>query len=100
MNKTRLIALVAAASFLCSSIGLKTPAQTGPITAIGCGRLINPADGSITLNAIVIIKGQRVEQTGAGLRIPDGARVIDLSAYTVLPGLIDCHTHINAPTGR
>ena len=69
-------------------------AQTSSLTAIKCGRLINPVDGSITQNAIIIVRGDRVEQAGPSLKIPDGANVIDLSRLTVLPGLIDSHTHI------
>ncbi|HEX5731581.1 MAG TPA: amidohydrolase family protein [Blastocatellia bacterium] len=69
-------------------------AQSAEVTAIRCGRLINPVDGSVTQNAVIIARGERIEQVGANIPVPTGARVIDLSAYTVLPGLIDCHTHI------
>jgi imidazolonepropionase-like amidohydrolase len=70
------------------------PAQTEPLTAIRCGRLLNPQDGTIVHNAVIIVRGDRVERVGAGVPIPASAKVVDLSGYTVLPGLIDCHTHI------
>ncbi|HTF36963.1 MAG TPA: amidohydrolase family protein, partial [Blastocatellia bacterium] len=84
-------ALVLAWILLLSSFAF---AQSNLLTAIRCGRLINPVDGSVTQNAVIIVRGDRIEQVGANLSIPSGAKVIDLSAYTVLPGLIDCHTHI------
>ncbi|HXG66193.1 MAG TPA: amidohydrolase family protein [Blastocatellia bacterium] len=78
----------------CLCAGWISQAQSNAVTAIRCGRLISPADGAVTQNAIILARGDRIEQVGAGLAIPNGAKVIDLSGYTVLPGLIDCHTHI------
>lgn len=86
-SKTLSLALI----LLLSSVAF---AQSNAVTAIKCGRLINPVDGSVTQNAVIIVRGERIEQVGASLSIPSGAKIIDLSAYTVLPGLIDCHTHV------
>jgi len=84
------------ALFLALILLISTPAfaQSNAVTAIKCGRLINPVDGAVTQNAVILVRGDRIEQVGPSLSIPGGAKVIDLSAYTVLPGLIDCHTHV------
>ncbi len=71
-----------------------SPLHAEDVTAIRAGQLLNPVDGSLTRNAVIVIRNDRIEQVGANAAIPAGARVIDLSAYTVLPGLIDSHTHI------
>jgi imidazolonepropionase-like amidohydrolase len=61
---------------------------------IKAGRLIDVRAGKVLTNQSILIEGDRIKQVGANFKPPDGARVIDLSGATVLPGLIDNHTHI------
>lgn len=67
--------------------------QSAPITAIRAGRLIDPDTGTVATNQVIIIEGEKITAVGANLPIPAGATVIDLSKLTVLPGLVDAHTH-------
>lgn len=62
--------------------------------AIRAGKLIDGRGGPPITNAVILIQGDRVTAVGSGLTIPANARVIDLSKSTVLPGFIDCHTHV------
>ena len=64
------------------------------VTAIKAGRLIDPDTTAVLTDQVVLVRQNRIEAVGKGLAIPAGARVIDLSNMTVLPGLIDCHTHL------
>jgi imidazolonepropionase-like amidohydrolase len=67
------------------------------LTAIRCGRLIDVKAGRAVSDAagmIILIENGRIVSVGPRLAIPSGARLIDLGSATVLPGLIDAHTHL------
>lgn len=69
-------------------------AATGQITVIKAGRLIDPDSATVLTDQIIIIRGNKFEAVGRNLPIPADATIIDLSRMTVLPGLINCHTHL------
>lgn len=74
-------------------VPLCVAAPAAETKAILCGRLIDGLGDEVRPGASVIIEGDRIVSVSDGEGIPEGARVIDLSAYTVLPGLIDAHVH-------
>ena len=67
------------------------PAET---IAVRAGRMFDPRSGSMLSNQTIVINGDRVVDVGPNVQVPAGARVIDLSEATVLPGLIDSHLHV------
>ena len=69
-------------------------ASTAQVTVVKAGKLIDPDAGTVLNDQVILIRDNKVEAVGKGLAIPTGAKVIDLSRMTVLPGLIDCHTHV------
>jgi imidazolonepropionase-like amidohydrolase len=74
----------------------QTPDSTARHLAIRAARLIDGRGGPVLQNAVILIDSTRITAVGAGLAIPAGTRVIDLGTATVLPGLIDCHTHVTS----
>ena len=64
------------------------------VTVIKAGRLVDSDAGTVLTDQTVIIHDNKIDAVGKGLATPANASVIDLSQMTVLPGLIDCHTHL------
>src|SRR5260221_9462554 len=71
-------------------------AQTAQVTAIRAGRLFDSKSGKIAENQVILVEEEKITAVGPAdrVQIPAGAQVIDLSKGTVLPGLIDGHTHV------
>jgi imidazolonepropionase-like amidohydrolase len=66
-----------------------------PLTVIRAGTLIDGASDTPRKNQLIFVRSDRIEKiSDASAQIPGGAAVVDLSSSTVLPGLIDSHTHI------
>jgi len=80
--------------FFAGTIAAQPQPQTAAITAIKAGRLVDPETGTIAVNQVILVEGERIKAVGGNVAIPPGATVIDLSKLTVLPGLVDAHTHM------
>src|SRR5215212_1235371 len=68
------------------------------LIAITAGRMVDVLAGKVLESQVILIEGDTIKEVGGSgsVLIPDGAKIIDLGNATVLPGLIDCHTHITS----
>ena len=83
-------------SLLLLSAAATMHAQASPVVAIRAGRLFDSKSGKAAENQIILIEGEKITAVGPAdsVQVPAGAQVIDLGKATVLPGLIDGHTHV------
>lgn len=90
------LALIALFTLQLSAQSNSTSASPGVVTVIRAGTLIDPLANQPKRDQVIVVRGNRIESVGsaASVQVPAGAKVIDLSQATVLPGLIDSHTHI------
>src|SRR6266705_2126826 len=77
-------------------------AQAQQVTAVRAGKMFDPKSGTNLTNQVVLITGDKITDVGPAdrVKIPAGAKVIDLSQATVLPGLIDGHVHLTDAQGN
>jgi imidazolonepropionase-like amidohydrolase len=93
MTRVRATIIAAVGAVICWGIPANT--QTQPAEAVvHAGRLIDGLSTTVRERVTVLVKGDRIVGVQDGFQTPAGARVIDLRTATVMPGLIDSHTHL------
>src|SRR5579864_2560622 len=92
------VMLLAALFFVLLSIGGLTAQSPAPVTLVKAGRLLDPRTGNVLSPAAVLIEDGKVKKVGSAAQVqsdaPTGVKTIDLGNATLLPGLIDGHTHL------
>ncbi|MGC9994418.1 MAG: amidohydrolase family protein [Terriglobia bacterium] len=80
-------------SVLCLLAVCAPGAQAAEVTLIKSGTILTVTQGTIE-NGDVLIRDGKIAEVGKGLKAPEGAKVIDATGLFVMPGIIDCHSHI------
>jgi imidazolonepropionase-like amidohydrolase len=83
------------APFASVILAIAASATAAPVTAVQCGHVLDSVAGKMQGPGTLLIEAGRISSLESGLQSPAGATVVDLSAQTCLPGLIDDHVHLS-----
>jgi imidazolonepropionase-like amidohydrolase len=102
MPRSLVIALVVSLAALTQRVHGAESAAPARTVAVKAGQLFDGTGDTHRPNMVIVIEGERIKSVGpaADVTIPSGAEIVDLSAAIVLPGLIDCHTHLGSRADR
>jgi imidazolonepropionase-like amidohydrolase len=79
---------------LIMTAALLPAALTAQVTALRVGHLVDPENGTVANNQVVLVENGRFTAIGGNVSIPAGAEVVDMSQYWVTQGLVDAHNHL------
>jgi len=98
VKPNRIFLLLAASFFALSSTRQVAAQSPAPVTLVKAGRLLDPRTGNVLSPAAVLIENGKIKEVGSPSQVqahaPGGVKIIDLGSATLLPGLIDSHTHL------
>jgi len=98
MRPNRIFLPLAASFLVLFSTGQLAAQSPAPITLVKAGRLLDPRTGNVLSPAAVLIENGKIKEVGLPsflqAHAPAGVKTIDLGSATLLPGLIDSHTHL------
>jgi imidazolonepropionase-like amidohydrolase len=98
MKSNRIFLSLVASLFTLFSSGQVAAQAPAPATLVKAGRLLDPRTGNVLSPAAVLVEGGKIKEVGAPSQVqphaPPDVKIIDLGSATLLPGLIDSHTHL------
>ena len=77
-----------------SVLAASAAAAQDQVTVLRAARMIDARGDNVIAPAVIVVRGNKIESAGTSAAVPQGAQVIDLGDVTLMPGLIDAHTHI------